>query len=79
MKIRCWYVLFLALAFLATGCSEEKKKDDDNDEEERGDSDDEEIVSDLDRTTELRELHLERMFSESGRFKAEGLTERKPK
>jgi VCBS repeat-containing protein len=56
-----------------------KKKDDEDDEEERDNSDDEEIVSDLDRTTELRELHLERMFSESGRFKAEGLTGRKPK
>ena len=48
-----------------------RKKDD---EEERDDSDDEKIVSKLEQTTELRELHLERMFSTSGRFETDELT-----
>ncbi len=45
-----------------------RKKDD---EEER---DDNKIASKEDQTTELRELHLERMFSTSGRFEAGELT-----
>jgi hypothetical protein len=45
------------------------------DEEERDDSDGEETVAKDNQTTELRELHLERMFSESGRFESDELTE----
>jgi hypothetical protein len=47
------------------------------DEKERSDDEhtaDDETDSDESPTTELRELHLERMFSTSGRFKSDKLT-----
>ena len=47
-----------------------------NDDEERDDKvrTDDEAISDESPTTELRDLHLERMFSTSGRFKSDKLT-----